>query len=195
VTIKSVDEELYKDISPSIAASLLLLFRYRDNVKSIAEDSKLAGIEFFNKLEQNREYHARAIIRISTLSADTIKADTVLPLNVSDLKILDGMVYQNNMTQSVFKYHEMSFIVVQLIVKMAEFEVGWLKSKLFTMERLKKLGLTPNEYPTHLQNIALETGSDKGVLIKTYAQSLAMDYIMFYPTVLYPTGAPPESPQ
>jgi len=191
VTIKSLNDELYKDISPVAAASILILFRYRDNVKKISEDSKLVDVEFFNKLEQNREYHARALIRLSTLPPNTITADTVLPLKVTDLKVLDGIVYENNRSQLVFKYHEMSFIVVELLIKMAEFEVSWLKSALFTTERLTKLGTSPNNYPTHLQNIALETGSDKGVLIKTYPQSLAMDYIMFYPTILYPTGAPP----
>jgi hypothetical protein len=186
-----VNEELYKDIAPGVAAGLLFLFRYRDNVKKISEDSKLVGVEFFNKLEQNREYHARALIRLSMIPPDTITGEIILPLKVMNLKVLDSIVYENNRSQIVLKYHEMSFIVVELIIKMAEFEVSWLKSALFTTERLTKLGTSPNNYPTHLQNIALETGSDKGVLIKTYPQSLAMDYIMFYPTILYPTGAPP----
>ena len=192
VTIKSVNEELYKDIPPVATAGLLFLFRYRDNVKKISEDSKLVGVEFFNKLEQNREYHARALIRLSTIPPDTITTEMILPLKVVNLKVLDSIVYENNRSQNMLKYHEMSFIVVQLMIKMAEFEVNWLKAALFTTQRLSNLGTNPNGYPTHLQNIALETGSDKGVLIKTYPQSLAMDYIMFYPTILYPTGAPPS---
>jgi hypothetical protein len=191
VTIKSVNEELYKDIAPGVAAGLLFLFRYRDNVKKISEDSKLVGVEFFNKLEQNREYHARALIRLSMIPPDTITGEIILPLKVMNLKVLDSIVYENNRSQIVLKYHEMSFVVIQLMIKMAEFEVNWLKAALFTSQRLTNLGTNPNGYPTHLQNIALETGSDKGVLINTYAQSLAMDYIMFYPTILYPTGAPP----
>jgi len=191
VTIKSVNEELYKDIPPGVAAGLLFLFRYRDNVKKISEDSKLVGVEFFNKLEQNREYHARALIRLSMIPPDTITGEIILPLKVMNLKVLDSIVYENNRSQIVLKYHEMSFVVIQLMIKMAEFEVNWLKAALFTSQRLTNLGTNPNGYPTHLQNIALETGSDKGVLINTYAQSLAMDYIMFYPTILYPTGAAP----
>ena len=52
-------------------AALMILFRYRDLLEQTSKKNFSTPAEFFNELEANREYHARAIVLLPSMTVDT----------------------------------------------------------------------------------------------------------------------------
>jgi hypothetical protein len=81
-----------------------------------------------------------------------------------------------------------------MMIKMAEWEKGWLGTKLFKDEYMVAVvtAAQNKDLPSHLRLLANGVNNVKDQAMNAYPQSVLMNYSMFYPFVLYPTGLPPN---
>ena len=175
-------------LSATDVAQLMNFFRYKDLVEQTSKKTFINVLDFFNELEANREYHARACIVLC--SADSSKLLDITNLKVSDLDPLDRIVYGMNKV-SVFTPYELTFVLNHCMVFLAEWEKEWLGATLYKKEYLEVLQ-NPDlakELPSHLRLLGRIAGKKASEM---YPQSLLMNYSMFYPITLYPTGRAPQ---
>ena len=195
VKIMSLDKrEVFDEKVTVEAAGLMILFRYRDLVEQTSKKKFSTPAEFFNELEANREYHARAIIILASTDNNTISQDLAVALKVSDMDTLDQILFEENNKGVPFAPYEKAFLVTHMMIKMAEWEKMWLGSNLFKDEYMVAI-VTPDQnkdLPSHLRLLANGVNNVKEQAMNVYPQSCMMNYSMFYPFILYPTGVPPN---
>jgi hypothetical protein len=194
--IVSLDnKKVFEDKSHVDTAMLMSLFRYRDLVEQTSKKTFNQAAEFFNELEANREYHARACITLCSLNEDDLPKGLIEALKVADMDALDVKLFEENKKGKPFSPYEKSFLVIQYAIKMAEWENKWLGDKLL-LEKYVTAIITPDQskdLPSHLRILARSVNNKADEVVSTYPQSLTMNYSMFYPFVLYPTGMDPKS--
>jgi hypothetical protein len=189
--IVSLDnKKVYEDKSHVDTAILMSLFRYRDLVEQTSKKTFSQPADFFNELEANREYHARACVTLCPLNEDDLPKGLVESLKVADMDALDVKLFNENKKGKPFSVYEKAFLVVEMMVKMAEWELTWLGDALFQEKYITAI-VTPDQnkdLPSHLRILSMATKDVKSM----YPQSLTINYSMFYPLFLYPTGIPPK---
>ena len=190
--IVSLDnKKVYEDKSHVDTAILMSLFRYRDLVEQTSKKTFSQPTEFFNELEANREYHARACVTLCPLNEDDLPKGLVESLKVADMDALDVKLFNENKKGKPFSTYEKTFLVVEMMIKMAEWELSWLGDALFQEKYITAI-VTPDQnkdLPSHLRILSMATKDVKSM----YPQSLTVNYSMFYPLFLYPTGIPPKA--
>jgi hypothetical protein len=172
----------------------LNIMRYNKILRNlVSKEPPPNAVDFFNELESNREYHARACITLCSIDDSKIKEDTLKDINISDLDEIDRIVFEENNTSKAFGPYELTFLVTPLMVVLAQYELdGPLEKKTYfdaivNVEESKTL-------PSHLRILSRIPSLTKEKAKELYPQSLLMNYSMFYPFVLYPTGeAPPPA--
>ena len=174
-------------------AHLLILFRYRDLLEQTSTINFDNISDFFNEIEANREYHARACIALCSINPTKIKSEMLLDLNVNNLDVLDRLLF----TENTKNPYETSFLVCQLMVKLAVWENEWLEKRLLKDEYMTAImdKAVNINLPSHLRVLSRYAGvQDVETARAMYPQSVLMNYSMFYPFNLYPTGKPPVAP-
>lgn len=117
--------------------ALMTLFRYRDLLEQISKKKFTTPAEFFNEMEANREYHARAIVVLPTMNVSTVSQEVALALKVTDMDALDRIIFEENNKGAPFAPYEKAFLVTHMMINMAEWEKGWLGTKLFKDEYME----------------------------------------------------------
>ena len=175
-------------------AALMILFRYRDLLEQTSKKNFSTPAEFFNELEANREYHARAIVLLPSMTVDTVSKELALALKVSDMDALDRVLFEENNKGVPFAPYEKAFLVTHMMIKMAEWEKVWLGANLFKDKYMVAVvtAAQNKDLPSHLRLLANGVNNVKDQAMNAYPQSFLMNYSMFYPFVLYPTGLPPN---
>ena len=120
-----------------------------------------------------------------------IKVENLENLKISDLDEIDRIIFDENNTSKAFNPYELTFLVNPLMVVLAKYEIDEVLIKdthfdaIVDQEKSKEL-------PSHLRILSRIPSLTKEKAKEFYPQSLLMNYSMFYPFVLYPTGeAPP----
>ena len=193
--IVSLDKSIVFDKQDTLeVVALMLLFRYRDLVEQTSKKKFSTPSEFFNELEANREYHARAIVLLPSMAVDVVSKEIALALKVSDMDALDRVLFEENNKGVPFAPYEKAFLVTHMMIKMAEWEKAWLGANLFKDPYMVAVvtAAQNKDLPSHLRLLANGVNNVKEQAMNAYPQSFLMNYSMFYPFVLYPTGLPPN---
>ena len=181
-----MDSVIVNGLSTNEVSQLMMLFRYRDLLEGIQPD--ISALEFFNEIEANREYHARACIVLCSLDSEKIKPEMVKEFNVLTLDSLDTIVYTGNLNNP-FSTYEQLFLVNHMMVMMAEWENTW-SNPVLKDQYLNAIVQSETSIPSHLRLLG-RIVSEITAARKMYPQCLLMNYSMFYPFILHPSGKPP----
>jgi hypothetical protein len=188
INVLGQDDNIFENKSVEDTAALLMLFRYRDTIEKISNQENLDTKDFFNELEANREYHARALIMLSVYSKDI----PIENIKTNDLNALEQEVL--NVNKSTDSPYTLLFILNQLMIVMAFWEIDWLSDELFKKKYLDDI-FAGKELQSHLNFLSsFKTDSVKNFNIY-YPYTVLMNYSMFFPFVLHPTGEDSSVPQ
>jgi hypothetical protein len=128
------------------------------------------------------------------MMVDTVSKDVALALKVSDMDAIDRVLFEENNKGVPFAPYEKAFLVTHMMIKMAEWEKAWLGANLFKDQYMVAVvtAAQNKDLPSHLRLLANGVNNVKEQAMNAYPQSFLMNYSMFYPFVLYPTGLPPN---
>ena len=162
-----------------------LVYHYKDLIKQIYDtfsvSDKDSVIKFFDILESTREYHARALITVSSMDEATFPK-----YSTDDIKMLFGIIYTFNQTKPVIQAYEMPFVLNPLLYLMANWD--WNTHRNASLKEFSSKPIPSKEgYSLHLEVLSEKYGS-----IELYPLSILMNYSMFYPFILYPSGVVPN---
>ena len=163
-----------------------LIYHYKDLITQIYAKFSLVDkdsfVKFFDILESTREYHARALITLCSMKEETFpKYNTG-----DDIEQVFNMVYTFN--EKTIQAYEMPFVVNPLLYLMANWE--WKTHRNEALKEFSKNPIPSNSgHPLHLEVLSEKYGS-----IELYPQSVLMNYSMFYPFILHPSGKAQNNP-
>ena len=181
INVIGKDTNIFEKKSIKETAALLMLFRYRDTVEKISKQENLDTKDFFNELEANREYHARALMILSVYGKDI----AVENIKTNDLKSLEQLALTiNKETNSPYT---LLFIVNQLMIVMAFWEIDWLSDQLFKKKYLDDI-FAGKELQSHLNFLSSFKTDSVENFNNSYPYTVLMNYSMFFPFILHPSG-------
>lgn len=176
------------DLTKKQIASLMLLARYRSLIVNLMKKEEPVH-EFFNELENYREYHARQLLTLCSTEDDI--ALEVKRFNITNLDDLDKTIYYMNRDSKLDPY-EKTWIVNALMISMARWEIQEFNKDLYKEDYLSGIvGEDVSQLPSHLRILSRVIEKDKDKVLEMYPKSVLMNYSHFYPTHLYHTGREP----
>ena len=176
------------DLNKKQVAALMILARYRSLIVNLMKKNESTH-EFFNELENYREYHARQLLALCS-SEDELTIE-VERFRIDKLDELDKIVYYTNRDSKLDSYEKV-WIVDALILSMARWEIQEFKTDLYKEDYLSAIvGENVSELPSHLRILSRVIEKDKDKVLEMYPKSILMNYSHFYPTHLYHTGREP----
>ena len=177
------------DLTKKQVATLMLLARYKNLVERLMKKNIDQVHEFFNELENYREYNARQLLILcSTEDELTLEVER---LTTEKLEELDKIIYYMNRDSKLDSYEKI-WIVNALLISMARWEIETFKTDLYKEDYISRLvGEDVSELPSHLRILSRVIEKDKDKVLEMYPKSVLMNYSHFYPTHLYHTGREP----
>jgi hypothetical protein len=176
------------DLNEKQVASLMLLARYRNLIVNLMKKNELVH-DFFNELENYREYHARQLLALC--STDDELTLEVRRFSIDKLDELDKTIYYMNRDSRLDSY-EKTWLINGLMISMARWEIQEFKNELYKEDYLSGIvGEDVSQLPSHLRILSRVIEKDKDKVLDMYPKSVLMNYSHFYPTHLYHTGREP----
>jgi hypothetical protein len=176
------------DLNGKQVAALMLLARYRSLIVNLMKKNDSVH-EFFNELENYREYHARQLLTLC--STDDELTLEVRRFSIDKLDDLDKALYYMNRDSKLDSYEKI-WLVNSLILSMARWEIQEFKTELYKEDYLSGIvGEDVSQLPSHLRILSRVIEKDKDKVLDMYPKSVLMNYSHFYPTHLYHTGREP----
>jgi len=177
------------DLNKKQVATLMLLARYKNLVEHLMKKNTEQVHEFFNELENYREYNARQLLTLCSTEDELIIE--VERLSTEKLDELDKTIYYMNRDSKLDNYEKI-WIVSALMISMARWEIDTFKTDLYKEDYLLGIvGEDVSELPSHLRILSRVIEKDKDKVLEMYPKSVLMNYSHFYPTHLYHTGREP----
>jgi len=181
------------DLDEIQVCSLMILLRYRGLLELLSKKNFRMVQDFFHEIESNREYHARQLLVLQTLSDTEMFKGQIKPyihsLNIGNMEELNLILFEANNDSSLTVY-EKPWLVNALMVHFASWEVRTFESRLFKQDYMLAV-VTENQMPSHIRILSKVVGKKKEEVMKLYPESLLMNYSNFYPIDLYHSGRPP----